>query len=205
MKILEMYKLKKMVKNFRNSNKPVKFNMGSGDIKNSTYINIDLYDKHSDIKLDILNLPIDDNIVDEILCSHVIEHIDYFEGKKMIKEYSRILKSGGKLIVETANLIPLLEEIVKSNEEERAVLYTCLFAFPWVPGMGHKFLYSEERLVKLLEENEFERIEKVKVIEDDDYSEEKVEKYKLYYDEYKGWMSNERFQKIHMSFVAYKK
>jgi predicted SAM-dependent methyltransferase len=205
MKIIETIKLRSKIKKLAKNGEKIKFNMGSGDIRPDGFINIDLYDKHSDIKIDILNLPIEDNTVDEILCSHVIEHIDYLDGKKMIMEYSRILKPGGKLIVETANLIPLLEEIISCSEEQRAVFYTCLFAFPWVPGMGHKFLYSEERLYNLLKENEFEKIEKVKVIEVDDYSEERVEKYKLYYDEYKGWMNNEIFQKVHMSFVSYKK
>lgn len=46
-----------------------------------------------------LELPIKDNQVDVVLCLDVIEHIK--EDEKMIKEISRVLKTGGKVVLTT--------------------------------------------------------------------------------------------------------
>ena len=46
-----------------------------------------------------LELPIKDNKIDFVLCLDVIEHVE--EDEKMIKEVSRVLKPGGKIILAT--------------------------------------------------------------------------------------------------------
>jgi ubiquinone/menaquinone biosynthesis C-methylase UbiE len=50
-----------------------------------------------DIISDIADMPIPDNSFDNILCTEVLEHIPYPE--KAIAEFSRILKSGGNLML----------------------------------------------------------------------------------------------------------
>jgi SAM-dependent methyltransferase len=50
-----------------------------------------------DIVSDITNIPIEDKSFDYILCTEVLEHIPYPD--KAIKEFSRILKQGGRLIL----------------------------------------------------------------------------------------------------------
>lgn len=50
-----------------------------------------------DIISDILNIPVKNNSFDNVLCSEVLEHIPYPE--LAIKELSRVLKKGGKLIL----------------------------------------------------------------------------------------------------------
>lgn len=76
-----------------------KLNIGCGPDKKDGYINID-YDStfNPDIVRDIeKGLPFDDNSVDEIFCSHVLEHV-----KDLIfvmNEFWRVLKSGGKLFI----------------------------------------------------------------------------------------------------------
>ena len=46
---------------------------------------------------DIVSIPVDDCVYDVILCTEVLEHIP--NPQNAIKEFSRILKSGGKLIL----------------------------------------------------------------------------------------------------------
>lgn len=53
--------------------------------------------KKIDIVCDIVNIPEPDNSFDIILCSEVLEHIP--EPQNALKEFSRLLKPGGKLIL----------------------------------------------------------------------------------------------------------
>lgn len=50
-----------------------------------------------DIVSDIIDIPVDDGVFDAILCSEVLEHLE--KPELAIKEFSRILKPGGKLIL----------------------------------------------------------------------------------------------------------
>ena len=64
--------------------------------KNSTNISYDTIDLNSplaEIKADICNLPLKDNIYDYILCNHVLEHVD--NDIKAMSELFRVLKKGG--------------------------------------------------------------------------------------------------------------
>ena len=50
-----------------------------------------------DIVSDITDIPISNNSVDAVMCTEVLEHID--NPLLAFKEFSRILKNGGKLII----------------------------------------------------------------------------------------------------------
>jgi len=80
----------------------VKLNLGCGSKKLDGYINIDKYDAYNpDIIHDLEKFPypFEDNSVDEILLSHVLEHIgqnpDMFNS--IIKEFYRICVHGAKI------------------------------------------------------------------------------------------------------------
>jgi len=44
-------------------------------------------------------LPFEDGAFDGLLCSHVIEHMDCQEGLKLFREFRRVLKDGGTLLI----------------------------------------------------------------------------------------------------------
>lgn len=80
----------------------MKLNIGSGENKLEGYINIDFDVRFKpDLVLDIREgLPYKDNEVDEIISTHLIEHIEYPLWLPMFREFQRVLKPEGKLLLE---------------------------------------------------------------------------------------------------------
>ena len=58
----------------------------------------------------MLEIPFEDSSFDIVFCSHVIEHI--FDTDKALKEFCRVLRKGGKLIIMTENLNSLKERML---------------------------------------------------------------------------------------------
>lgn len=200
----EENKLNKWVMINKFDNGIVKLNLGCGDVVLPDFINIDLYDDKADIRLDIVKLPLPDKSVDYILSSHILDHFNYFEGQEMIKEWSRLLKSGGKVKIECSDLLSICKMMLTATEDIQMKLYSCLFGFPWAPGMAHKFGYTKPHLEKLLKQNGFNDIKDVELIEVADYSTEKIDKYNMKYDDSYEWFDKETFKYLNISVEATK-
>lgn len=77
-----------------------KLNLGAGEDKKEGYINVDWNElAKPDVKHDLNKLPypFDDSTFDEIFTSHILEHLD--KPFLIMKEFHRLLKPGGKLIL----------------------------------------------------------------------------------------------------------
>ena len=77
-----------------------KLNLGAGEDRREGYINVDWNDlAKPDVNHDLNKLPypFDDNTFDEIFASHILEHLD--KPFLIMKEFHRLLKPGGKLIL----------------------------------------------------------------------------------------------------------
>lgn len=83
--------------------------------KNWTYTTTDLNSPLADIKADLCNLPFKNNTYDLILCNHVLEHI--VDDIKALKEIYRVLKPGGKAILQ----VPIDIEKEKSYEDNKII------------------------------------------------------------------------------------
>ena len=93
--------------------------------KNIDYVTADLNSPLADIKMDIHNMPFDDNIFDFIICNHVLEHVD--NDIKALNEIKRVLKKGGKGIVQVPFYFPIPEITIEDksivDKKEREILY----------------------------------------------------------------------------------
>jgi SAM-dependent methyltransferase len=69
--------------------------------------------------MDITKLDFDDNSVTEILASHVFEHLNPYHAIDILKNWLRVLKPGGKLIMEMPNIEALCRKFVTANKTER--------------------------------------------------------------------------------------
>jgi predicted SAM-dependent methyltransferase len=87
--------------------KQVKIDIGCGthdEWIEGDWIRVDPYVKEADVHCVAWDLPYLDNTVDEIWSSHLLEHLYKKQVAPTLKEWYRVLKTGGKLTVRVPDL-----------------------------------------------------------------------------------------------------
>lgn len=100
----------------------VKLNLGCGDKILPGYINVDVAEsrkgKKPDVLTDLKDLSCFENdYADEILSVHVVEHFWRWEIEAVLAEWIRVLKPGGKMIIECPNLISAAQAFLENPDE----------------------------------------------------------------------------------------
>ena len=62
-------------------------------MKNLDYLTADLISPWADVKMDVHDIPFEENTFDVVICNHVLEHVD--DANKVMKEFYRVMKPGG--------------------------------------------------------------------------------------------------------------
>ena len=155
----------------------IKLNLGCGDKILDNYINVDIVNERGgrqpDAICDIRKLNIfDDNYCDEILAIHVIEHFWRWEVQDVLKEWSRVLKPNGKIIIECPNLLSACQELI-SNPIDASMPGKSGQRSMWVfygdpswkdPLMMHKWGYTPQSLGQLMCDCGFKNIKQEKAV-----------------------------------------
>jgi len=85
-------------------------NLGAGQKKISGYISIDnRIECNPDLVCDVRKLPYENNAVDRILASDILEHVGRLEVEAVLREWYRVLKPGGLLIIKTPNVDTIID------------------------------------------------------------------------------------------------
>ncbi len=142
------------------NSKEVRLNLGCGSDKKEGYVNIDSNPKFNPDRLaDVRNLIFPTNEVDEILARDILEHIPIADCESTLKNWHRILKPGGRLIIQVPNLRFLSEEIKDSNDPEVLIMWMRrIFGGQDHPGNYHNNGFTPEILKYLLEKIGFRKI-----------------------------------------------
>jgi glycosyltransferase involved in cell wall biosynthesis len=115
--------------NLKRYNKNIKLNIGSGGCEIDRYMSVDLFDRRAKIIADCTKLHeiFDENSVEEILASHLFEHLNPYHSHDILSGWYKILKKGGKLIMEMPDILQLCSNFEKSNKQERYGLLNCIY------------------------------------------------------------------------------
>lgn len=144
---------------------PIRLNLGCGDKRLPGYVNVDVADARlgivPDVVCDIRQLTtFNANTADEILSVHVVEHLWRWEVVDVLKEWVRVLKPGGKMILECPNLKSACEEFLRNprqasgpGPEGQRSMWVFYGDPRWRdPLMVHRWGYTPESLGEVMRE-----------------------------------------------------
>lgn len=134
---------------------PKRINMGCGYDYKEGYLNIDLTDfVKADLVADTTDLSmLPDSYYEEIYAKDVLEHIPRNKTEKTLKEWSRLLKDGGKIFIQTSNVINLAEMLKRveySKYEFQQSMLQCLFGTQAHEGDFHYYGFTASQLSNMM-------------------------------------------------------
>lgn len=134
----------------------LRLHLGCGTQHKDGFLNIDHRStKATDLVCDIRNLPFPDGSAAHIESYHVIEHVPHVEVQAMLREWHRVLKPGGTMVVECPDFDEAVREYIRGNE---ARIYN-IFGLQRFKGDFHLYGYNQRRLREVLEACGFEAVE----------------------------------------------
>lgn len=123
----------------------LQLNFGSGTTRVQDFISVDLYAPEADMGLDLTRpLPYEDEMVDNIYSSHLIEHLSRAEWELARTEWARVLKTGGTIEIRCPNIVLVCERFLRDPNSER--LMQQLYGLQTTEGEFHKNGFTRESL-----------------------------------------------------------
>jgi len=164
-----------------------KLQLGTGGNHLDGWLNTDIHDftgRGDLVHLDLRRrFPLPDDCFDLVYSEHAIEHLDYADGLRSLRESCRVLRPGGRIRIAT----PSLERVVRlydreQNDVQRRYLHWARESFVedadvdlpgfvvnnFVRAWGHLFIYDAQTLRHALETAGFVDVEEHAVGESGD-------------------------------------
>jgi len=98
---------------------PLKLDLGGGPTRKEGFTNVDIVDWRgfTDIVWDLTKIPYEfvKEPVDEILTQELLEHLPWRQTVDILKEWYRILKPGGKLVIKVPAVDKMMEMYVNKE------------------------------------------------------------------------------------------
>jgi ubiquinone/menaquinone biosynthesis C-methylase UbiE len=134
---------------------PVAYNLGCGKKHWDGWINVDY--KDADLNCDLRKLEIQSDTADAVAAIHVLEHFHAWEAPDLITEWRRVLKPGGKMILELPCMDKVFAYVSNCIQQKQPLMeFMSMFALWGDPkykdvAMCHKWGYFQATLRSLLE------------------------------------------------------
>ena len=147
------------------------------DIK-KRYPNLKIKDRCEFLQADVLDLPFDDESVDEVRCDALVEHFSFEEESLFFHEVKRVLKPGGQLNFSTPDFDETIKKWTQAKDDwkdffrsdDQAIkeqhwfgnysystdnkwgyLTACIFGTQNGDGQFHKNAYTEKKVIAMCE------------------------------------------------------
>ena len=145
-----------------------KLNLGCGAKLWEGFINVDFpgnwSGKKPDVECDISKLPFDSSSMDEVHAIHVLEHFYRSDAVDVLKEWARVLKKDGLMVIEVPCLDKVLYHFKAENPHPQLTMWP-LYSDPRPevhkkdPNMLHKWCYCISELEALFKEVGLDNVE----------------------------------------------
>ncbi|KAA5546127.1 class I SAM-dependent methyltransferase [Roseiconus nitratireducens] len=143
---------------------PLKLHLGCGGVRWKDFLNVDLNPAQpdetdssrdgcvADCYADMRDLGLPDNSVDEIFTSHTIDHFTRWEGIDMFSDWKRMLKPGGKAVMEAADFRRCVLWLFHPRKHKRHLARTQFYGNQWdrIDYETHRYLWSSTELAREL-------------------------------------------------------
>lgn len=146
----------------------IRLNLGCGQRYWEGWVNIDHPEgkyrkKQPDVLCDIRKLPFDDEYADHASAIHVIEHFYVWEAEDVLREWHRVLKTGGTIAIECPCLDKIVGHFVRALETGQMEIRDTLWGLYGDPGhkdpyMTHHWCYSVNDMKTMLEKVGFKDV-----------------------------------------------
>lgn len=140
----------------------IKLNLGVGNRGREGFIGVDINDgPNVDIIYDIAYLKnkLPTNSVDEIYSRHVIEHFPRKELESLLKEWFKLIKRGGKIILDFPDLKRYIDYYIENKSKVSIEeLSRWIYGDQTYNENFHKNGFDAEHIKKIIENNNFDVI-----------------------------------------------
>ncbi|MBW2509537.1 MAG: methyltransferase domain-containing protein [Deltaproteobacteria bacterium] len=141
----------------------MKVNIGCGPMVLDGWTNCDIQvspkaPRPPEILCDVKSIPLEDECADVVMALHLLEHFYQWEAPAVVQEWRRLLKPGGKLILELPNLEAACRNLLKGMKDQMSMWP--LYGDPGHkdPYMCHRWGYTPKTVVKFLKQQGFKKI-----------------------------------------------
>lgn len=133
-----------------------KYHLFCGDQILPGYINVDKFNEKADLVCDVMQLT-GENIVDEVLMNHGLEHLPFDQASELLKKLYKMLAKKGKLILTHPDALAAAQGLVDRTMSPRK-FEMLIWGYQSNPGEFHYSGYTPETMKKKLKEAGFKKI-----------------------------------------------
>jgi SAM-dependent methyltransferase len=94
--------------------------LGPGGSPLKGFVGVDVVKRPGVVVADVSKrLPFDDGSFDVVYASHVLEHMPWYDNVKILKEWARMLRRGGKMEVWVPNALKICEALIRHERNPK--------------------------------------------------------------------------------------
>ena len=143
---------------------PLRLHLACGGVRLRGFVNVDLHPHDpttsdtsrsgcvADALADIRQLDLANDSVDEMFCSHALEHFVRWEALAMLEDWHRMLKHGGRLVIETPDFWRCVFWLFHPRAARRRVARNQFYGNQWdrLHYETHRYVWSGRELCRAL-------------------------------------------------------